>query len=235
MKFVFIPILFLLLFTQPASAQTESISSIRITSSWDGFGLASKSELLVKQKKRNFSGEGVTISAEQAANLLKALDLSDKQLTPSDFGITREWLAANAEKALQEHSGIDTQTEKDLFIKSFCDLQLIERVYLRLLRGGWTDDYPGFEMEIVKKDGSRIKVSSDRQNVFMIPWTVEKSGRVQAVSDPALSRAIASLLPEKFTNKERIGGVKLLLELTNIVTREMRYGPVPDNYTKVGF
>jgi len=234
MKNLLILILFLLLFIQPAFAQTENISSIKITSKWDGLGPTSKSELLVKQKKGNFSGKGVTITAEQVTDLLKALEISDKKLTPSDFGITREWLAANAEKALQEYSRIDAQAEKDLFIKSFCDLQFIEKVYLGLLRGAWTDDYPGFEMEIVKKDGSRIKVSSERQNVFMIPWAVERPGQVQEVSDPDLSRAIAALLPEKFTNKERIGGARLLRDLTGIVTRQMREEPLPDNHVRIG-
>jgi hypothetical protein len=43
----------------------------------------------------------------------------------------------------------------------------------------------------------------------MLPWQVEMNGREFDDWDPALSRAIAALMPVKFTNRDRISGERL--------------------------
>ena len=87
--------------------------------------------------------------------------------------------------------------------------------------GVWTDDFPHFEMEIVMTDGAKITVESGEQTILMIPWMVTKGAKVYRVYNPFLSRAIANLLPEKFTNRGRISDELLARELGERVYSEI--------------
>jgi hypothetical protein len=197
-----------LLSTPPrACAQASEVESIEIKSAWNGLGPFSESKLSVRQQDEKFFAGGKPISSALVENLLRELKAAADAPTLEAIGITEEWLQANAESALPKSLKESDQSEKNLFLDSFRNIGLIEKLLPAILGGGWTDDYPQFELRVRMKDGSTIRVGSSRQNALMVPLAIVESGSVGRLSyNAGLSRAIASLLPRKFTNRERLSG-----------------------------
>lgn len=135
------------------------------------------------------------------------------------MGITQEWLDENGEKVIPDRLYKPLPEEKDFFINSFRNLKLVEKILPRIF-GSWTDDkgiyhlkystdnYPEFEMIILKKDGSETRKASSSQIMFMF-------------NNPKLGRAIAALLPKYFANRELLNGDYLAQEIAKEIFDEI--------------
>lgn len=208
-------ITFLLLTFSFSFAQTkQEVKEIKITSTWGGLGNPQKSELTITQKPKGFYVKGKKIETRLVENLLNAINEPEiKQFNAANLGITQEWLNANAQTGVKEYADYYFSTaapnQQSLYLSTFMNLQLIEEILPSVLRGGWTDDYPYFEVEIINFDGSKTVVSSDEQPSLMLPWKIVKEGKITNTYNANISRAFVDLLPKKFANKGRLSGENL--------------------------
>jgi hypothetical protein len=219
-------LLCLSLVTVTALAQSNSVNKVRIVSSWGGLGEGKQSELVVTRKSGAYLANGKKIPDELIVNLLSAIDapiVTKPDL--ANLGITKEWLDANAEKAIKEYAAayfsLAAPNQRELYFSSFKDQKFIEKVLPRLFNFVASDDYPNVEIEITGTDGRVIKVSSKAQPLFMLPWVVSGDGKKLETYNADIARAVASLAPKKFANRERLAGDGLGYELAKAVMDEI--------------
>jgi hypothetical protein len=212
-----------LFFYQPpyAAAQAEQVRTIKVKSVWEGLGPRSESKLTIRRRKDGFYRDGVRLDGVPVEDLLREVRFDAGAPTLQNLGITEQWLRDTAEGALPDRLKKAEQNEKDLFLNSYRDVGLIEKLLPQITRGGWTDDYPSFSLRIMKADGSEVVVASDRQNVFMIPFAVAEAGELRYSFNANLGRAAAALLPGDFTNRERLHGDRLQHVIAEAVMREI--------------
>jgi hypothetical protein len=218
-------LLFALLFIDlsPASfGQINDAAAIEINSAWTGMAPASESKLSIEEKSGQYYRDGKRVNKRLIDSLQQEIEAPIFIPSIENLGITQTWLRSNAESALPERLKKSHQSEKDLFIAAFQDIKLIEKLLPEILGGGWTDDYPNFDLQIKRKDGSSVIVHSSRQNIFMIPFAISENGKTRFSYNANLSRAIASLLPEKFTNLERLSGTDLSHRIAERVMLEIK-------------
>ena len=221
-------LLCLLLSTVTALAQNRSVDQIRIVSSWTGLGVGKQGGLVITRKAGAYLSDGVKVPEELIANLLSAID-APVMAKPNlaNLGITQEWLDANAEKAVMEYAGAyfsgANKNQQALYFSSFKDPKFIEeKVLPRLYGSRHTDDYPEVDIEITESHGRSIKVSSKAQQQFMLPWTIIRDGMELKTYNASIARAVASLMPDKFANKERLAGALSGYELAAAVMHEIK-------------
>lgn len=205
---------------------TREVQQIKIVSTWGGLGDAQKSELLITHKPNGYYAKGDRIEKQKIDDLLSAVDAPEIiGFQAANLGITQAWLNANAEPAIKEYADAYISNaelnQKELYLSTFKNLSLVEKLLPRVLSGGWTDDYPRFTVEIIELDGSKSIVSSDAQPTLMLPWEVEKNGAQTETYNADIPRALFALLPKKFANKERLSGEELRRALANSVMREI--------------
>ncbi len=228
MKSAFTAILLCLsLMTVTALAQSRSVNQIRIVSRWGGLGEGKHGELIVTRKSGAYLVNGKKIPDELIINLLSAIDapiVAKPDL--ANLGITQEWLDANAEKAIKEYAAayfsLAAPNQQALYFSSFKDPKFIEKVLPRLFNFVASDDYPNVEIETTGADGRVINVSSKAQPLFMLPWVISGDGRRLETYNADIARAVASLMPKKFANKERLAGAGLGYELARAVMDEIK-------------
>lgn len=207
------------------STPPEEVESISIDSGWGGLGRPEQGRLTVVARGGTYVANGSAVETKKVTALLAALEAPPLAApTLDDLGITDRWLRAHAAEALRANYPEEiyrklTDRQKDYFIGLFTDRALVARALPALLRGGWTDDYPKVGVEVRLHGGETVKAGSSKQNIFMLPWTVERQGHSVENYDVALSRAIADLLPEGFTNRERIAGANLPAKLGETILR----------------
>ena len=218
-------LLCLSLSTITALAQSRSVKQIVIVSGGGGEG--ESGEFVITRKTGAYLADGVQVPDELIANLLSAIDAPVIAKTNlANLGITQEWLDANAENAMKEYAedyfSRAAKNQQALYFSSFKDPKLIERILPDIFDSRHSDDYPIVEVEITETNGRVIKVSSDAQPVFMVPWVISGSGRKQKTYNANIGRAIASLMPDKFANKGRLAGKGLLYDLALAVMDEIK-------------
>jgi len=196
-------------FTDDSLAQSEEIKAIEVRSVWTGLGPTGESRLIIKRKKHKFFSKDKQVQNELIDHLLQELHLSVDSPTLQNLGISESWLQTTAESALPNRLKNAQQNEKDLYVTSYKNLDLIGRLLPQIIGGGWTDDFPRFEMRIRKRDGSLTEIKSKMQGVFMIPLAIVENGDIRTSYNANLSRAIAALLPDSFTNRDRLSGERL--------------------------
>jgi hypothetical protein len=194
-----------------------SIKTIEIHSRWSGLGPAGESNLRIDQHDGTFQSNGKRIDNRLVIQLLQEIDASADFPTLQNLGITDSWLQAKAGSTLPDKLRESPQSERNLFLDSFRNIRLVEKLLPDILRQGWTDDYPRIELRVVRSDGSTTLVGSERQNIFMTPFGITEQGRLRLSYNANLSRSIAALLPNGFTNRERLSGVRLASEVAEKV------------------
>ncbi|MEZ5428920.1 MAG: hypothetical protein R2747_21925 [Pyrinomonadaceae bacterium] len=222
MKNLFFALTFLLFASVCLSAQIRDVREIRITSTWGGLGKPEKSELIITRKSKGYFVGGEKIEKRLIDDLLQAIDQPEMtNFDPANLGITQEWLDANAQKGIEEYASYSFSTgaknQQDLYYSTFRDMSAIEKILPSVLRGGWTDDYPRFGVEITETDSTKTIVGSDEQPLFMLPWEIIKNGRTVHTYNADISRSLVALLPKKFTNRKRLAGESLNRELAQAV------------------
>jgi hypothetical protein len=91
------------------------------------------------------------------------------------------------------------------------------KVLPEIFRCCHTDDYPNVKVTILYTDGSRTILSSHSQSEFMLPWKVEVSDTSVETFNKNISVALAAIMPEKVTKRDRISGRGMDLALAWVV------------------
>jgi hypothetical protein len=216
-------LLCLSLVTVTALAQTRLVNQIRIAS---GGGEGESGEIVITRKAGAYLTDGVKVPDKLIANLLSTIDAPVVAKTNlANLGITQKWLNANAEKAMKEYAeeyfSRAAKNQQALYFSSFKNPKFIERVLPKIFNSLHTDDYPIVEVEITETDGRVIKVSSEAQPLFMLPWVISTGGRKLKTYNANIGRAVASLMPDNFANKGRLAGNGLLYEFAEAVMDEI--------------
>ncbi|MCC7307742.1 MAG: hypothetical protein IT173_09255 [Acidobacteria bacterium] len=209
-------------FAVAAFAQNRQVESIDIKSTWGGLGAPQSSHIIVVRKGSEFIANGKRIDPDRVGALIKALEESDLE-KPSleNLGMTRSWLIENARKCVSDCiSGyIDRANleQRQLFFTKFTDQKFAQKMIEGMFHSLWTDDYPRFEARIRFSEGADTNISSVSQSLYMIPWCIEDGAKVRTTYNAHVSMALASILPSKFTNLTRLGGIGLAERLASSV------------------
>lgn len=202
---------FLFAVTCVAVGQTPEVREIKIVSSWGGLGTPGTSELVITATKKGYRANGDSVDPARVEKLIAALYARPiPEVDATDLGITQQWLDQNADAAAEEYSsGYLARAEpnqRELFYSSFRDLKFIKGVLPSVFRGGWTDDYPNLEVDVTEMNGTGFVVRSRSQPIYMIPLEIEKNGSTTRTFNSHVARAIADLVPKKFSNRDRLAG-----------------------------
>lgn len=225
-KYICLALLPFLLLPVSVRAQTIEVKQIRIVSGWGGLGTGKHNELTISCQSGECKADGKKLPYELIVDLLRAID---SPVIPkpnlANLGITQEWLNRNAEKGIKEYAEFYFSTaapnQKELYFSSFKNLTFVEKVLPSLFFFIRTDDYPTIEIEITQTNGHSIKLSSDSQPLFMLPWYIAKDRLKTKTYNAGIAKAVANLLPKKFANRDRIAGEGFSRELAETVMREI--------------
>jgi hypothetical protein len=208
----------------PVYSQNQ-VRQITIRSLWGGLGPHADTTILITrdQNRHQYMRDGQPVDSalvEAAVHALQAPLVSKPD--PETLGVTQSWL--NAQAASQRPTsfgdpGRPTPGQRALFQKSFTDTKLIAKLVPELFESTHTDDYPGARIEIVFDDTSKLVAYSNSQFAYMLPWCV--GAEKKASYNPAISRAVAALLPAKTVNKDRLADADLAAELADAVMRDI--------------
>jgi WG containing repeat len=206
----------------PAHAR-QRVREITIRSHWGGLGPRADATITVTRSGDRYIRDGQEVAPALVNALVSALQSS---LIPKPeaaaLGITPSWLAnqvGSQKPRSYGDPGDPTPGQRELFRSSFTDINLILRLLPELFENWHSDDYPGARVEVVFDDNTKIAAYSSSQFTYMLPWCVgpEKN----ATYNPAISRAVAALMPTKTVNKERLADADLAGELSGAVMREI--------------
>jgi len=201
-----------------------NVKTITIHSSWTGLGPRGEATLQITKHGTKFQAGGKSIDDKSVENLLQEIGTSRSEPTLEDFAITQSWLESNSQGALPERLRNAPPDAKNLFLSRFRDLGFIEKLLPEILEQGWTDDYPAIDVQILRDDGATTRLSSERQNVFMLPITIDDQKGSHLSYNAKMSRAIAALLPPGFINRDRLNGTELKSVVTERVISSISEG-----------
>jgi hypothetical protein len=214
MKFKLIITVFLvgglaLLATNPAHGQApEPNVSLKIVSKWIGLGGTKESSFTLQRHQGVCYLNGKVVESKLVDTVLREVDAKAETASLANLGITQSWLNDNAGPAWAIHETDIPKPDRTKFLATYRDRAIIESLLPDLLHGGWTDDYPSIEVT-VQRGTATTTVTSKRQNLFMIPFEIAENGATRNSFNAGLSRALAALMAENFTNRERLNGTNL--------------------------
>jgi hypothetical protein len=207
--------------TSLAANTPEAVREVTIKSNWGGLGTAQETEVTIHQKNGKYYIGRKLVNSDMVEALVSALN--EPAIADPDFanlGLTPEWLKDNATSAAVKSAAnfVDAaQNQKDLFIKSFNDPEVLHKVVPGLFHFVRTDDYPSAKVVVTFDDGSSLSAESHAWYEFMLPWKLSRNGETSYNAD--ISRAVAALMPKKATNRERLAGQGLDAALAESVMR----------------
>lgn len=209
----------LLLIAIPAAAQVDGVESVTIESSGpDG----RSGTIEIKRGRREYQLNGRGIPDIYIRMLLDQIEIRTSP-SPESAGLTKGWLENRVETFMPGYlKKFGSPAERDLWARSFTDLELVGKIFPRVLAADRSDRsvndresvrqiLPGLSVGgnrdessrprsvvvvITKQDGSTITVRSAEQTLFMFP-------------NPRLGKAIAALMPAGFANREFLNGNEL--------------------------
>jgi len=213
-----------------AHAADAVIRRIEIKSSWGGLGRPQNVELRIQRDNGEYRLGDTRIDSARVESLRSSIRHATQiKPTVENLGLTAEWLenaVENLEREAEHNDGGDSTLyklghgsadQKAIFHHSYTDPNLIAKVLPDLFRCCHTDDYPGVNVTVFYADGSRAVLSSHSQSEFMLPWRVAVGGTTVETFNKSISVAVAALMPEKATNRDRISGDGLDLALAWVV------------------
>jgi len=191
-----------------AAENAASVKQIDVRSGWGGLGASQNTEISIRSRNRKYYIGRKSVDPALVEELVSALrqpTIAEPSL--SNLGVTPQWLRENAIPAAMKASERFTdaaQNQKDLYLTSFNDPAVLQKVVTGLFHFARTDDYPFADIVVTFADGSSLSAESHSWYEFMLPWKL--SGNAEATYNADISRAIAALLPKKATNRERLAG-----------------------------
>jgi hypothetical protein len=206
-------------------AQQSRIVKVTIESQWGGLGTPSHTEVVISRDGDRYRGKNDQIDART----IESLETAFREPTivapePQNLGINQAWLDANAISAVEKYAGnFDgaAPNQRALYQTSFTNESLIRRVVPNLFSFIRTDDYPSAKVEVTLEDGSTVSALSTSQYLFMLPWKVKRNGEEISTYNADISRAVAALMPKKATNRSRLAGDGLDVDLAEAVMRHI--------------
>jgi hypothetical protein len=221
----------------PLASGSETVR-IEIKSSWGGLGKPTKGNIAITGIRGKYRSEDRKVNAKAVDSLLAALEqpVVDQPLLEG-CGITERWLQANYTRGLEDytHEKLKDLSPKqvELFKTRFTDVASAQVAFAELFKGWHTDDYPELSVT-VDIGGEKFGVQSSSQHLFMLPWS--GIDRPRGGYNCRISQAIAALLPEKFSNRERLVlNDRFRWELTEQIMRtDERQWNLLDTEFKVG-
>src|SRR5689334_3308025 len=209
------------------AAQSITPTEIKIVSSWNGLGPWARDELIITRKGTDYYTDGKKVDAQLVRNLIDALNAPTiPQIDLPNLGITQAWLDANAEKGVKEYADAyyssSAKNLQALYLSTFKNLSFMKSLVASLYPGMWTDDYPRLEIKVTNDNGTRLFATSEAKQVLMLPWTITKNGQESKSYNANIARAVGTLLPEKFANKERLSDENLTRVLAEAVMWRIR-------------
>ena len=198
-----------------AYGESNGLRQVRIISRWAGLGAPAASELTIAKQGSKFRLGHRIVDPDLLHTLISALKEADiPEVNLANLGITQEWLVKNHEGPTSRYQGgpeVGAQNQQALYRERSEDPTFISPLLSRIYRSGFhTDDYPSVNVRLTFEDGSAVTVSSNSQQPFMLPWTVELGGATHVTYNANISRAIAAILPKKTVNRPLISGEGLL-------------------------
>ena len=215
----------LLLFVSSCMAQQPHVVKVTIESNWGGLGAPSHSEVLITRDGDGYRSKHDRVDVRTIESLETALNepaIAAPEL--QNLGINQAWLDARALPAVKKYAGSfddAAPNQKVLYKASFTNEFLIRQVVPNLFNFTRTDDYPSAKVEVVFEDGSTVSALSTSQYLFMLPWKVKRSAEEVTTFNADVSRAVAAMMPEKTTNRSRIAGDGLDVNLAEAVMRHI--------------
>jgi hypothetical protein len=179
---------------------------ITISSTHDGWG-HTEANLAISRDGDHYVANHRTVPAKVVQDFLDAVtEPLIAKPDPVNMGITDRWLLEHTEEAGDDALIFNyrdgSPDQKDIFRKAFVDHDTIQPRLETVFEGNHTDDYPQITIKIQFDDRTTRTVSSDSQNPFMVPWSVDGAG--SKTFNVHISRALMELLPEGFVNRERL-------------------------------
>jgi hypothetical protein len=225
-RFRFVVILSVLLTGAAASWGGDSpkaVKEIVIKSSWAGEGKPQQTEFLIRNKKGGYYLGKKSVPANLVEALVSALNEADiPQPDLANLGITAQWLRDNAVSAALKNDpdfADAAENQKELFITSYDNPTLLNKILPGMFQFVRNDDYPGAGIVVTFQDGSAIKAESDSSYEFLLPWRLSRNDETTYNAD--ISRALAALMPKKATNRERLAGHGFDAALAEAVMRDI--------------
>lgn len=217
--------LFFLVCFSFAFSCAAQIESVTIASKWSGLGKKEERVLVITENEGRYYASAREISGDRIAKLEQVLGAPEiPTLNLENLGVTQAWLNKNAVPAFPEcctYNGIwASAKQKQLFMKDFRDAKLMEKVIGTYIEGGSTDDYPQLEA-VIKYSDKTIKLSSNGQAAYMLPWEIERGDDKIVTYNAGISRALINLLPTNFPNRERLKGTRFRPEISVRVMDEV--------------
>ncbi|MGA2484288.1 MAG: hypothetical protein ABSF92_14365 [Candidatus Acidiferrales bacterium] len=209
----------LLSFSFAAFCQQPAVCEITIESSWSGLGPSANLKLVIQSRGGKHYIGGEMVDSKQIEELLSALH-SAPITTPqaSNLGITRKWLEQYADGV--PRNGAPNQ--EALFKENFTDLKTIEQLLPSGFKFWRWDDYPSMRVTVAFANGQRWVAASDSYYPFMLPWTVNLSGKEQTTYNADISRGIAALMPNGSLNCNRLNDEELKIWLADAVMTHVK-------------
>jgi hypothetical protein len=216
----------LLIVAGVAFASATEVRQISIHSGWGGLGTPHHTDLLIQNDHGLYRLNGAQVDALAVNMFLTSVrEPVIPQPTLPNLGISKPWLENNANAIVRDAKAKDsedstywkigggTPKQKRLFETFYADPAFVAKVLPEIFRCCHTDDNPGVSVTITYVDGSTSVVSSHSQSEFMLPWKLEQNGTAVETFNSNISTALAKLMPDGATNRERIVGDGLALHL----------------------
>ena len=156
----------------------------------------------------------ISIPDRQIELFIKGLNTPPMtNLKISQFKIDRDWLRKVARELIDEmikptdNDYLLLNSRRSQFFEKLSDLDKAHKgisSYYSSVR--WSDDYPEFKSVITFSDGHTIHLASNSQKEYMIPWNIKNGSNEFKTYDITLSKALNNLIPDNFSNKNRIEG-----------------------------
>lgn len=200
------------------SQDARAVRQIEVDSHWMGLEIK-KDRFTIRNVNGSFRHGLVKVEANAIDALVTALKeppLEKPDLT--NLGVTQAWLDARVE-ANTPH--FITPTERARFRRSFTDLAAVEGLLPYVFRYSKSDDLPSVQVIVTFADGSRLSAKSQSYYLQMLPWTVDSNGQTHVTYNAKISSAIASLMPKKTTNRERLLASSVEQEIADGIYRQV--------------
>jgi hypothetical protein len=217
-----LPVLILLgASTVLAGDNPKVVKEVAIKSYWGGLGTPQKTELVILNEKGKYYLGHKSVDSNLVEALVSALnEPAIQEPNLANLGITPQWLKENAVSAALKNAASFSdaaQNQKELFIKSFSNSDVMNKIVPGMFRFVRTDDYPSAGVVVTFDDGSSLSADSRAWYEFMLPWKLSRNGETTYNGD--ISRALAALMPKKATNRERLAGQGFDAALAEMVMR----------------
>jgi hypothetical protein len=222
--------------------QSRSIIAIDIKSEWSGLGEPQKSYLTIKQNNGRFYSGSRRINEENIKAFVDAVENSSPQKwgLPA-LGVTVQWLKNNASKAIEDYLPkwqyiAMSEKQKALFVDSFSNYDLMEKILTRGLsdetddeaidfdseKSYGIDDFPEVKIQITHTNGDRYLLKSTFDSNFISTWIIRSPQKTCRLHSAAISLGIWRLTPKDFTNRERLSDKARRYELAERLMVDLR-------------